>query len=160
MEVSTAQAFDEFSLFWLGPEFEGLPLTGIIRSQRPQDDSLPYRNAENLVLLIYGRCEPKGSSEPSCPIPLSIGVEPYCERPPELVAPHADGPITITRGVEAIDNAGALRIWTADVTVRIAATADAGLRQRALDALIPLNGSALAQMGDRSNLPEAFDYAC
>jgi hypothetical protein len=79
--LSTVEEFREYPIFFVGEEFEGLPL---VACKRYQD---PGRVVNGVVQIpptdsfdfIYGVCTiPKGSS--SCSVPMSIYVYPPCDR--------------------------------------------------------------------------------
>jgi hypothetical protein len=65
--------FGEHPVFWLGENFEGLPLTSV--------DIVDYgardRRRVREVSLSYGACVPSGDS--GCEAPLSILIARYCE---------------------------------------------------------------------------------
>ena len=115
--IEDAKQFTEFTLYWLGESYEGLPLTKIIRYRYDPEPPIPPIEAENIVLFIYGSCNPGPDS--GCAPPLSIRVEPYCMNPPEGFAPAVrDAPFEV-RGALAERIAGHLRIWTGDVGITI-----------------------------------------
>lgn len=69
--IAEARAFDEFQLYWVGPQYEGLPLTYVGRSV--DGDEVTH------ITFAYG--------EPSCfgdaasgswLSPLEIDIQPYC----------------------------------------------------------------------------------
>ena len=110
-----ATAFQDFPLYWLGLEFQGLPLTGITRSYR-QHVTPP----EDHVILEYGTCTP--SSEGGCRSPVQIRLEPYCYAQPSGFAPEAkEDTVFQVRGADAQYISGALRLWMGDVSVRVSA---------------------------------------
>ena len=113
--IEDARQFDQFSLFWLGEEFEGMPLRRIV-----------YASSEKVVIFIYGSCNPRG--EGGCALPLSLTIEP-CN-----LEPHGGGGSFEIRGARAaFSRAGHLRVWTRDVTVTVFAAS--GLDMRAAGAL-------------------------
>ena len=118
--IEDAREFDEFTLFWLGEEHQGLPLTDII-----------YAQGENVVIFIYGTCKP--SSDSGCAPPLSLRIEPCTQSPPGRYAslPGAETAFEV-RGAEA-QFAGHLRLWTRDVTLTI--FAERGSAEKAVAAL-------------------------
>ncbi len=131
--IEDAKQFREFPLYWLGESYEGLPLTKIIRYRYDPEPPIPAIQAENIVLFIYGSCNP--GPEGGCPPPLSIRVEPYCMNPPEGFAPAVRGGPFEVRGALAEQVSGDIRIWTGDVSVAIftdglAAQVDAGEQLR------------------------------
>lgn len=116
--VEDAKAFRDFSLYWLGESFNGLPLERIIRYKYQPDSELSPSRAENMVLFIYGTCVPEPQA---CAPPLSIRVEPHCMRPPGQIASEVkDGPPVQVRGVDAQPIGGThIRMWTGDVSIAI-----------------------------------------
>ena len=123
--IEDARQFDQFSLFWLGEEFEGLPLRRIV-----------YASSEKVVIFIYGSCNPRG--EGGCAPPLSVRIEP-CSHAPRgrlLSKDYAGSPYEI-RGAQTAFAAGDLRVWTRDVTVTL--FAEPGLAKEAANALRPVS---------------------
>jgi len=109
-DVEGARAFDRHAVYWLGHEFEGLPLTYL-----ELDGAIPS--------VVYGDCD---ASEEPCALPLDIQITPLCRHleavsvpaEPQLLraAPvgRSDGaPVLLTRTVAikvyAYDEATALR---------------------------------------------------
>lgn len=115
--IEDARQFDEFSLYWLGDSYEGLPLTKIIRYRYDPEPPIPPMEAGNSVTFIYGTCEPPPDG--GCAPPLSIVVEPYCMKPPERVAPAVRGTPFQVRGALAEQIGDHLRIWTGDISISI-----------------------------------------
>ena len=116
--VEDARAFQGFPLYWLGESYEGLPLTTIIRYQYDPDPPKPAAHSENSVTFIYGSCTPSAAG--GCPPPLSIVVELYCMRPPELFAPAVRSGEPFYVGGALAEYMGLhLRIWTENVTISI-----------------------------------------
>lgn len=112
--VEAAKEFDRFPLYWVGEEFQGLPLTGISRSYRPH-----LFPPEDDVVFLYGEsCTPGGG----CSIPLQILVEPYCYTQPGMIASEAkEGEVFKVRGADAQYISSGLRLWMGSVSVRIGA---------------------------------------
>ncbi len=129
-----ASAFQDFPLYWVDLEFQGLPLTGITRSYR-----LHVTPPENHISIMYGTCEPP-PREGGCRVPLQIRVEPYCDALRGGSAPAApeDADLQV-RGVSVQFAAGALWLWTGDVFVRISAYPEERMLAAA-DALVAANG--------------------
>jgi hypothetical protein len=116
--IEDATNFTEFPLYWLGESYNGLPLTRIIRYRYDPEPPIPAVTAEDSVAFIYGTCTP--SPEAGCAPPLQIIVEPYCTRPPEIIAPLANvGSSFDIRGATAQWVTDHLRIWTGDVSTTI-----------------------------------------
>ncbi len=113
--IEDARQFDQFSLFWLGEEFEGLSLTNIVHAK-----------SEKVVIFVYGSCDPGG--EGGCAPPLSLRNEPCNQEPP-----GAGGPFEIRGAQAAFSSAGQLKVWTREVTVSV--YAERGLALEAAGAL-------------------------
>jgi len=119
--IEDARQFEEFSLFWLGDEYAGLPLTNIVHAK-----------SEKVVIFVYGSCDPGG--EGGCAPPLSVRIEPCSHEPPgrPLSRDYAGSPPEI-RGAQTAFVGGDLRVWTRDVTVTL--FAERGLALEAAGAL-------------------------
>lgn len=113
--IEDARQFDQFSLFWLGEEYEELPLTHI-----------SYASSEKVFLFVYGSCNPRG--EGGCAPPLSLTIEPC-----NLEPPGGGGSFEIRGAQAAFSSAGQLKVWTREVTVSV--FAEPGLDMRAAGAL-------------------------
>ena len=139
--VEDAREFDEFSVYWLGESFQGLPLERVARMDYPgHAPGTIYNVPWHEVSFIYGDCTiPPGGS--SCPVPLSIGIRPYCEVSPEVVWGVArTAPPEEIRGalVQRIGRSS-MRLWTSNVSIGINAT-DESLVDEAVRNLVRLNG--------------------
>ena len=64
-DVGAARAYDRFPLYWVGEEFEGLPLVHV--DARPESD---------IVAFVYGDCDPP--PEGGCSPPLQIQIMALC----------------------------------------------------------------------------------
>jgi hypothetical protein len=106
--IEDARQFDQFSLFWLGEEFEGLPLTNIVHAK-----------SEKVVIFVYGSCDP--GREGGCAPPISLRIEPCSHEPPgrSLSLDSAGSPFDIRGAQAAFSRAGHLKVWTRDVTVSV-----------------------------------------
>jgi hypothetical protein len=60
--ISKAEKFDRFPLYWTGKRFKRWELTHI--------DGLDYDSP--IITFIYGNCTPHDGDEPSCTPPLQI----------------------------------------------------------------------------------------
>ena len=126
--------FNDFPLYWVGLEFQGLPLTSVIRAYYP-DVSPP----EDFVGLDYGTCTP--SSDGGCAPPLQITVTPYCSARPGMYAPESEASDMFKiRGADAQFIAGGLWLWMDTVVVKIAGGPPTQLLEAA-EALVAANGS-------------------
>lgn len=143
LTLADLASFGEFGVYSVGSQFEGLPLTKIMRQVSPPSVPKP----ENLVLLIYGTCAPE--SETGCAPPLSIRMEPVCDAPRSGYATQAfDQPHVAVRGLDAARVSGYLRLWTGGtaITVFTAGGADAeALSLRVASALRPVNARAIGE---------------
>jgi len=126
-----ASTFQEFPFYWLGLEFQGLPLSGITR--------VYTEPAEDQILLMYGTCEPK--PEAGCGPPLQMRVEPcrHNQRPPDAAA---DGVFQV-RGTPAQRVSDHLLLWTGRAFVRISAYTEE-MMLAAAEALVAANGQGPA----------------
>lgn len=114
-------SFADFPLFSVGDEYNGIPLTRVIRHKSPADAPHP----ENLVILMYGDCTPP-SDGGGCAVPLSIRIEPVCDAPPSKFAAAAfSGPPLNVRGATARTTGGHLQIWTETVSISVYAASEA-----------------------------------
>jgi hypothetical protein len=139
--VEDARHFDEYPVYWLGESFQGLPLTDVARMDWPGAfPGKPYNDPWHEVSFTYGDCD-IAPGEESCAMPLSVGVRPYCEVPPEVIAEGAKtAPPEVIRGATVQRLAsGTLQMWTGNVTVNIAATDQDNLMLAAQN-LVRLNG--------------------
>lgn len=66
--------FDDFELYWLGTEFDGLQLSGIVREVEPGTADEPI--GTDLMNFLYGDCDAGGG----CPFPLVVQLWPACRR--------------------------------------------------------------------------------
>jgi len=139
--VEDAREFDEFSVYWLGESFQGLPLERVARMDYPgrwpgEIYNLPWHE----VSFDYGDCT-IAPGESSCTVPLTIAIRPYCEVPPEVVADAVKtGPPEEIRGA-VVQRMGQshIQLWTDNVSITIAAT-DEALDDEAVQNLVRLNG--------------------
>lgn len=144
-----AASFRVFPVYWLGEEFEGLRLTAILRAYQPEDPRLSIHGrgprGQNAFIFVYGTCQPRGGDQPSCPPPLAVRVEPYCDMRPEMfdpVLPRGD-PFEV-RGAIAQKVGSHLRVWTGNVGITIFTTLSDDVAVRAAQALRSLNGPGAA----------------
>ena len=116
--VEDARSFDDFTLYWLGEEIEGLPVTQITRYKF--DDPVNPLSKEDSVSFIYGDCTPRLDEETGCSVPLSIRVEPRCSQAIRFTPGDFPGEDISVRGVPAkYHDEDHITIWTDDVTVSI-----------------------------------------
>jgi hypothetical protein len=78
-DMAGARAFRDYPVYGLGPEFEQLPLTRVLRRSDPPSE-LPVR--ADFVSFIYGSCTP--ADDAGCTAPLEVQVWPACERNPSV----------------------------------------------------------------------------
>jgi hypothetical protein len=139
-DIRAAEEFDEFPLYWLGAEFEGMDLTHV-----------GFHGPGGFVTLVYGSCTPVGTDEPSCSPPLQIQVSPLCKN----LEAVARAPIWRRRSmrgapVGAIDSAPVLLSRRVQVKVYRGEGSDPGLPWRTLSALRSANQVApVIRPGDR-----------
>ena len=127
MTVDQARAFNEFTLYWLGDTYHGLPLTKIHR-------------ALGGVEFIYGTCTTEDPSG-ECNLPLVLQEQPNCAVVPEVIATEAkQGSMFTIRSAGALVVSGGIRLWTGDVTIKICNdTLDTSVEQLAAMSLLPIN---------------------
>jgi hypothetical protein len=135
---SYAEGFDEYELYWLGEEFQGLPLSRFHRIAEP-DLGVPA----DYVAFVYGTCEPP------CAAPLTIRIEPYCYNRPSSL-----GDSLTVRGVPSQRVSGALELWTGNVSIRITGKAD----EAAAGALMAINGDLRAGEPLPAPVTDCSDY--
>jgi len=129
--------FQDFPLYWVGLEFQGLPLTGIIRSYGPH-----LTPPEDHVILKYGTCTPPRDG--GCSPPLQVRVEPYCYAQPGGFAPEAtEDAVFQVRGASAQYIGGGLQLWMGSVAVKLYAHPEERMLNVA-EALVAANGQGPA----------------
>lgn len=140
LSIDEAKALESFSAYWVGEEFQGLPVTRITRAYRPG-----LAHPEDNVYVIYGSCTlPDGGS---CAPPLSIRTEPYCYKQPDLIANEAkESDVFEIRGAAAQEISEGLRLWTGNVSIRI--DGDPKYQSAAADALVAINGDGVTPSDD------------
>jgi len=133
-DLAEARRFDDFTIYWLGESFSGLPLTGIHELHDPGIAGLESETLDDAVQLTYGDCKVPAGEE-SCSIPLAIIIQPYCQARPE----DFDGQtISNIRGAD-VKVGGSLVLWTKDVYISISGT-DLELVKAAAENLVALTG--------------------
>ncbi len=153
LTVEEARAFGDFSLFWLGEEFMGHELRLIAREKYDPPPPAPDFVRTDSVGLGYGHCTPRPNSEGSCTLPISIHIDAYCTKPPELIAPGRNLDQQTIRGAPSASLfERTLSIWTEDTHVDIQ-VADPALSVqqvadalRSFDAAGPQGGESLASV--------------
>ncbi|TMF97462.1 MAG: hypothetical protein E6I03_13610 [Chloroflexi bacterium] len=85
--LDDARSFDQFPLYWLGANYEGMPLTLIRRRQATSYTPPPTGRGmatPDYVSYSYGELSLTGDPySPSWMAPLEITIYPYCENSPE-----------------------------------------------------------------------------
>jgi hypothetical protein len=156
--VENAREFKDFSVYWAGESFQGLPLVAVHRIDYPgrwpgEIYNVPWHE----VSFDYGDCAiPPG--EESCTVPLTIAIRPYCEVPPEIVADAAKtGPPEEIRGAVA-QRMGKphMQLWTGNVSISIDAT-DEALVDEAARNLVRLNGDKPTSPGEALGPPDKIE---
>lgn len=127
-DVDSARTFDAFPLYWAGETFEGLDVSAI--------DGV-FDGTER-VSIIYGSCEPSGTSEQSCRPPVSIQITRLCFHLDAVNLPPRPRQV---RGapVGGQDGAPVLLTRKSQVKVYRGEGTDRGTSLRALSALRSLN---------------------
>jgi hypothetical protein len=138
--------------YWLGPSFQGMPVTNASRPCRPPDR---FESGFNMVSYIYGDCDlPVDEEAPSCEPPIEIQSWRACERSysgtrvPRGVrgGPTVRLPRQTVRGVPAVVLAPTfIELYTGRTTVRVFANTPE-LAQAAVASLVrapdaPLEGT-------------------
>lgn len=144
-------AFSEYPVFYLGEEFEGLPLMGVIREIVDDNPDSPFPTERDGFIFIYGDCE-VGESD-GCAVPLDVSVTPRCYRPPELFPGYlSQGPSRTGLGGSEVQVLGeATYVWTGEVAVRIGG--GGASHERAVEALRAINAPAVGSEVARLSPP-------
>ncbi len=115
--VEDAREFEDFSLYWVGESYEGLPLNRIIPYGYDTEPPNPPEEAEYSISFIY---EDRGPGpEEGCPVSLTVRVEPCRMNRPGRFAPSVRGGPFEIREARAEYVSGDLRIWTGNVYISI-----------------------------------------
>jgi hypothetical protein len=150
-----ARDFDEFPIYWLGPEFGGHSLRYVIRHVSSPEAS----PSENIVSFLYGTCEMP--AEGGCPPPVQVITEPYCLVPPSLIsqAPGGSALSHLRGNATSMEVGGGLRIWAGDASVKLYAS-DRQLLNEAAASIRSPNGLGPAGVGDDLPAPhtDCSDY--
>ena len=131
-DVAAARGFDRFPLYWLGEEFEGVPLVHV--EARPESE---------IVTFVYGDCDPPGHDEGGCSPPLQIQIMALCPHLEIVRVPASANEPTI-RGAPVGRADGAPVLLTKEVQIRAyrGQGVGAGIARRALAALRSVNDVA------------------
>lgn len=118
--LADVRTFNEYPVYYLGQQYQGLPLTEVIRLDWPGSfpDDPKLNRPDHSVIFIYGDCEIPPGDE-SCPAPLAVNVQPESEVPDAAVR-GKNGPPECVRGalVQHLKS-GSLLLRTQDVVVSI-----------------------------------------
>lgn len=127
-----------FSAYYLGESFQGIPLERKLRNCRPPLQGEPGR--PNYLSYIYGDCV--ATSDTGCAPPFELQSAPACERNLSQYR-HGSYRLLKVRGVPAATFAGDVRleVYTGDATVTIFAP-DQSRVMEAAEALRSIPGSA------------------
>jgi hypothetical protein len=145
-----AEAFDDFDLYWLGPDYEGLHLQAIIHTPQSQD-----------LTFIYGNCRLPSGPEPRCAAPLTVRVQPLCKVQPRDLAGSQQ--LTMLRGQASMNRQGIDRlresamIWTGGSAVSVVPSSP-DLNLEAI--LVALRGIGRNPIAPGDPLPEPNFSAC
>jgi hypothetical protein len=145
-----AEDFDEFDLYWLGPDYQGLNLQRITHTPQSQE-----------VTFIYGSCRIPPGEDGGCAVPLSVRVQPLCKIQPSQFVGNRQ--LTALRG-QALINRGAIdrlresaMIWTgSSAIIVLPALPDLNLD----DILAALRGLGANQIAAGEPLPEPDFLSC
>ncbi|MDQ3822458.1 MAG: hypothetical protein M3321_04365 [Actinomycetota bacterium] len=157
---TTVGTFNDFAAYWLGTDFEGLPLTLIVR----RDDSLLRTNpalpkepvTANYVAFLYGDCI--ALSHSGCPFPFEVQIWPACERYASVYPDWLPRTKTTARAVPAafFEDGRRLELYTGSVTV-VMFGANREQLLRAAARLEPANALARATTALPAPVPGALD---
>ena len=111
-ELTAAQSYDDYALYYLGTSFNGLPLT---HAAMGPGSGIHRRRAWD---FIYGDCTPSGGDAPSCTPPLDVQNWSICTRFPARY-PGPTPKTTTIDGVETLPAGGGLDVYTGMTTVAI-----------------------------------------
>jgi hypothetical protein len=123
MTIDQAQTFQDYPVFWVGEEFEGLPVTSIHHERYSPPAGIAQPDTDS-VDVVYGDCTPTGSP-PTCVPPVQIQSTPYCLLPPTMAAEGVlQGESFDLRGASAqwVGAGHTLVLHTGESTVVIIAT--------------------------------------
>jgi hypothetical protein len=130
-ELSYAETFPYFKLYWVGREFDGRPLTAV--------DGLASYEPDSGESVYYGGCEPHGGllGEGACQLPLRITSVIYVPHSNGVLGPQSN---RLLRGVPAVlyDHGRSIELYSGHLAIDVSAAkpADALLAVRLLR---PLN---------------------
>jgi len=154
MDIAEVQSFEGYPVYWLGQEFQGLPITSIDRLyyEHPPEVNLP---ASDMITVVYGDCIPHGTP-PTCVPPIQVITSAYCTRPREQTAAAArQGEPFVVRGADAEWVSDSLVIYAGDATVNVIAATDDS-RDDALEVANSLrSANALGAVTTAETLPQA-----
>lgn len=129
-ELTAAESYDDYALYYLGSSFDGFPLTSA--AMGPGSGTGRKRAWD----FIYGDCTPSGD-EPSCTPPLDLQNWSICTRFPARY-PGPTQKTTTIDGVETLPAGGGLDVYTGLTTVVIFG----GNRSQVIRSLTPVSGEA------------------
>jgi hypothetical protein len=112
VDLDQARSFDDYTLYYLGESFRGLPLT--FAGLGPGSGTGLRRSWS----FIYGDCTPPAGSDGGCAPPLEVQNWSICTRFPALYP----GPTPNTspmHGAETLPAGGGLDVYTGETTVVI-----------------------------------------
>lgn len=140
------RTFDDFPLYDLGDQIDGLPLTAILRRDSVTDSPAVGRVVRDYVSFVYGDC--LATDHRGCASPVEVQVWPSCVRSPAdyTLTPKGD-PLparwTTIRGIPAAfyEDNGRLELYTGGVTIVMWGLGPEQLR-RAAGMLRRVNGAA------------------
>jgi len=164
LSLEEAKEFKEFPVYWLGESFQDLPLERISRYvwSDPSADSGGLDQSQDRFTLIYGKCTiPVGQDDGGCPVPLQVGITPYCKVPPDIVADTVkNGDFFELRGAKAlwVLAESTLLLWTGTVHVSISSPMGKDVVQAAAEQLVRLNGNGTESASD--DLPSDGELTC
>jgi hypothetical protein len=147
--------FRDHPVFWLGAEFDGLPLT---RVEFIDYGERGERRAREVV-LTYGTCVIERGQE-GCGIPLSIHASRFCETSPAFeIIEGASGRADV-RGAEVYTSGTGSSLWlrTSNVAVHIQGKTDSSSAGEIVLSLVSANGEEPDSAGESFPAPVSECY--
>lgn len=111
-ELTAAESYDDYALYYVGSSFGNLPLTSAALGPGSGTDR------KRAWDFIYGDCTPSGGDAPSCAPPLDVQNWSICTRFPARY-PGPTPETTTVHGAETLPAGGGLDVYTGQTTVVI-----------------------------------------
>ena len=152
--IPEARQFNDFPLYWVGMDYEGLPLTAVTHYEG---------GVLETVAFVYGD---SSCNDSGCRAPIYIQIHPYCDSSPESVrsflgALESAGyktSVTEVRGVSGyLTDVPRIYLWTGSSAIEIDGDVGGPSVQKAARELIPLSEDLL---GGKDPLPPPTTTEC